>query len=176
MAGKSIGLLVIGIILIALIASIVSENTSSQQKTLINEEIKNSSKSISYNELFEHSGSYTGEMIYFRGKIVQVMDGTEDDNANESYFMFTIDKIVQSFNNENEYVLLVATKIDPYTGHFDDIIWVKYKGKRMQENDIVDVWGRFAGLKTEYTDFGTELTIPGMNSLYLEPVEKAGNQ
>ncbi len=177
MAGKNRGLMLMVITLVVFVGYMGNEAIFSQQKTPTTEEIKSSSKSIPYDEIMENSESYTGKILFFRGKIVQVMDGTENNNYNESFISFTFNKIVQVLDGtENEYVLLIATKVSPYVGYSDDIIWVKYKGKRMQENDIVDVWGRFGGLKTQYTVFGTELILPRIDYLYLESLKKVGEQ
>lgn len=76
----------------------------------------------------------------------------------------------------DKYVLRVATKQKAYIGYFNDDIWVNYKGKRLLEGDIIDVWGKVKGLKTYTAVLGNRITIPELDSLHTELVIKAGEQ
>jgi hypothetical protein len=82
-------------------------------------------------------------------------------------------------NNEiygDEYFLRVATKEEPYIRYFNDVIWVNYKGKRLLDGDVIDVWGKVRGLKTYTAVLGNRITIPQLDSLHVELVIKAGEQ
>jgi len=115
------------------------------------EDIKNSASPISYDELMRNSDNYIGNIVYKRGEILQV-------NERQS----------------NKYVLRVATQQSTY-GYYEDIIWVEYKGNRLLEGDIIDIWGESEGLETYEALLGNHVTIPKMDSLHVELVTKAGN-
>lgn len=173
MKGRKIRLMVIVTILIFLAGFVINKDAPPSQESPTIEEIKNNSIDISYNELTANSERYTGKIVFYRGKIVQTME-TENDNNNEYVFIFSLKKIVQAvIGTQKDYVLLISIK-DPYLGYSDNIISVKYKGKSLQKDDIVDVWGRFEGFKAQNTDLGTEIFLPAINSSHLELVKMAG--
>ena len=122
--------------------------TSTSSMTV--EEIKNIALAITYDDFMRNNENYIGEIVYDRGEVVQV---------SERY--------------ANNYVLRVATKQSTY-GYHEDIIWVNYKGNRLLEGDIIDVWGGPKGLKTYSAVLGNKVTIPEIDSLHVELVTKAG--
>jgi len=67
----------------------------------------------------------------------------------------------------------VATRASEYFGYIDDVIWVNYNGPRFLEGDIVDVYSRVKGLKTYTSIFGLQVTVPEVDSLHVELVQKA---
>ena len=101
---------------------------------------------VSYDELMRNTDNYIGKIVYYRGKIVQVTEVSK-----------------------NEYVLRVDVTEKPY---WKDTIWVNYIGKRLLEDDIIDVWGKVEGLKSYEAVLGNEVTIPEITSLELEFVTK----
>lgn len=113
------------------------------------DEIKETAiENISYDELLRNNERYVGRIVYYRGEITQVM-GVYGDR----------------------YVLRVSvTKKGVY---WADTIWVNYKGKRVLEGDIIDIWGKVNGLKAYTAVLGNQVTIPEIDLLHIELVEKA---
>lgn len=105
--------------------------------------------SVPYDDLMRHNEDYVDYIIFFRGEIIQVVD---------TWWGF---------------VWRVATRESKYFGYVDDVIWVNYKGPRFLEGDIVDVYGRVKGLRTYTSIFGLQVTVPEVDSLHVELVQKA---
>jgi len=103
---------------------------------------------VPYDELFRHNESYIGDVVYFRGKIIQVV---------EKLF--------------GGYTWRVATKQNEYFGYIDDILWVNYDGPRFLEGDIIDLYGTVKGLKTYTAILGQQVTIPEIDALKVDLVQ-----
>ncbi len=116
-------------------------------------EIKSNVITVSYDDLMRSNENYVGKIIYYRGKIIQVREDYND-----------------------EYTLRVATKESEYVGYSDNIIWVNYKGKRLLEDDIIDVWGKVKGLKSYTGLLGDQVTIPEIDSLNVELSQKSNGE
>lgn len=97
---------------------------------------------VAYDNLFRNNESYIGDIVYFRGKIIQVQE--------------------QLFGG---YVWRVATERNEYFGYIGDILWVNYDGPRFLEGDIIDLCGKVKGLRTYSSIFGQQVTIPEINAL-----------
>ena len=97
---------------------------------------------VTYDNLFRNNESYVGDVVYFRGKIIQVQE--------------------QLFGG---YVWRVATEHNEYVGYIGDILWVNYDGPRFLEGDIIDLCGKVKGLKTYSAIFGQQVTIPEIDAL-----------
>jgi len=104
--------------------------------------------SVPYDDLMRHNEDYIDYIIFFRGEIIQVVD---------TWWGF---------------VWRVATRESKYFGYVDDVIWVNYEGPRFLEGDIVDVYSRVKGLRTYTAIFGQQVTIPEVDSLHVELVQK----
>lgn len=115
--------------------------TSAPSMTI--EEIKSTASVISYDDLMRHNDVYVGDIIYNRGEILQVNERRTDT-----------------------YILRVATKQSTY-GYHDDVIYVNYKGDRLLEGDLIDIWGKSKGLKTYEAILGNQITIPEIDSLHV---------
>jgi len=96
---------------------------------------------VTYDDLFRNNESYIGNVIYFRGKIIQVQE--------------------QLFGG---YVWRVATEQNEYFGYIGDTLWVNYDGPRFLEGDIIDLCGKVKGLRT-YASIFQQVTIPEMDAL-----------
>jgi PKD repeat protein len=97
---------------------------------------------VAYDDLFRNNESYIGDIVYFRGKIIQVQE--------------------QLFGG---YVWRVATERNTYIGYIGDILWVNYDGPRFLEGDIIDLCGKVKGLRTYTAIFGQQVTIPEIDAL-----------
>jgi len=107
-------------------------------------------KSVSYDDLFRHNESYVGDLVYYRGEIIQVQS--------------------KLFGG---YVWRVATR-NTIFGYIDDVIWVNYSGPRFLEGDVIDVFGKVKGLRTYIAVLGNEVTIPEIDALRVYLIKKAG--
>jgi hypothetical protein len=119
--------------------------------TLTTVQIKSQAQSISEATLMRNSEKYSNSLVYFRGSVVQVQN-----------------------IEGNDYYLRIDTKQDPLFGYNGGTIYVDYNGDRLLEGDIVDVWGKFVGLKTYTAVLGNEITLPEINTLHLEMVKANG--
>lgn len=134
--------------LLALIMSSCTENEApSVASSMTVEEIKNSASVISYDNLMRYDSNYIGNIVYNKGEIIQVHERRTDS-----------------------YILRVATEQSEYGGYHGDVIYVNYKGDRLLEGDIVNIWGEFEGLETYKTILGARVTIPEINSLHISRV------
>ena len=97
---------------------------------------------VAYDNLFRNNESYIGDIVYFRGKIIQV---------HEELF--------------GGYIWRVATKESEFFGYISDILWVNYDGPRFLEGDIIDLCGKVKGLRTYSSIFGQQVTIPEIDAL-----------
>lgn len=97
---------------------------------------------VTYDDLFRNNESYIGDVIYCRGKIIQVQE--------------------QLFSG---YVWRVATERNEYFGYIGDNLWVNYNGPRFLEGDIIDLCGKVKGLRTYSSIFGQQVTIPEIDAL-----------
>lgn len=111
------------------------------------EEIKSGASIVPYDSLMRYESNYVGDIIYNKGEIIQVYERRTDS-----------------------YILRVATKRSEYGGYYEDIIYVNYKGNRLLEGDIINIWGEFEGLETYETILGGRVTIPGVESLHISRV------
>ena len=105
---------------------------------------KASCKSINYNDLARTPSSYKGEKVVFKGKVVQVQDGT----------YYSIYRIATS-------------------GSYNNIVYVTFFGylsSRILEDDIVMFYGEYQGLETYTTIMGGSVTIPSVSAQYIDPI------
>lgn len=143
-------LLFIGGILVVTPPGSSSKTAANINTTMTLAEIKNKATTIPWDDLMRNNEKYVGQIVYYRGKLVQVAN-----------------------NSGNDYSLRLATKKTQYFGYSDDIVWINYEGTRLLENDIVDVWGTVKGLKSYSALFGNQVTIPEIDSASVELVTKA---
>lgn len=149
---KIFGILSILIVAICLAGccSSTSTTTSASGPGLSVSQIKTNAIDVPYDNLFRENEKYLGEIVHFRGEILQ---STDDSNGN--------------------YVFRLATGQSEYGGYYiDDIVWINYKGERYIEDDVIDVWGKVVGLKKYESIFGAEVTIPEITALHTELVEQ----
>jgi hypothetical protein len=106
---------------------------------------------IPYDDIFRYNEQYIGKYVKFRGQILQT----------------------QLLYGDN-YVLRVGTKKSEYSNsYYDDVIWVNYKGPRVLEDDIIDMWGKVKGLKEYTAVLGNTVTIPEIDAVRVDYIEKS---
>lgn len=152
----------IGIMLLLIVIGLFSgsgkkEISSEQNFTLPKpslQDVKNNSLSVSYDDLMRYNEQYKGKIVHYTGQVRQV---TEDKNG--------------------DYLLRIATKKSSWgDSYYDNVILVGYKGDRLLEDDLVEVYGNSIGLITYEAVMGNSITIPAVSSLYIELVKKAGEE
>lgn len=144
--------LVLGFIAIAIALSISgylpTSNQSTSQSGLSTQQIISSAKTVPYDDLFRYNEKYIGDIVLYKGKIVQSQN-TFGDN----------------------YIFRVAVKKDKLLNdYYEDIIWLNYKGSRYLEGDIIQFWGKVKGLKEYRAVLGNTVTIPEIDALIVELV------
>lgn len=90
---------------------------------------------VSYDDLFRNNDAYVGQRVHFRGKIIQVVEGSGDN-----------------------YDLRVNVTRSDYG--WDDTVYLHYSGPRLLEDDIIEFVGEVKGLRTYEAIFGNSITIP----------------
>lgn len=142
-AGSIIFFIIIVFFLIVAVAAFnwvfTDTETPSKSSSKSIQEVKNEAISPSYDDLFRNNEEYVGDIVYYKGSVVQVENLVGD-----------------------EYVLRVSTR--PF---YEDILYVLYKGQRLLEDDTVEFWGEVNGLKTYTAILGNSVTVPEIDCLYL---------
>ena len=118
-----------------------------EEPTLSISEIKQVAIKVIYDDLIRNNEDYVGKIVYYKGEILQV-----------------------NIISTDKYVLLVSVTNKGL--YWDDVVWIKYQGKRFLEKDIIDIWGDVDGLKT-YKSTSGAITVPEIDALQIELVEKA---
>jgi ribosomal protein L37E len=154
------GVLIILLIVIFAISVIVNPSAYNQNldtnmkygtpiPTLSITQLKTQAITPSWDDLSRYNEKYIGKIVYYRGGIIQ------------------------SQNTNNDYQFRIATLKSKYGGYSDDVIFVNYKGTRLLEGDVVDVWGTVNGLKTYTSVFGKEITIPEIDAIEINYIESS---
>lgn len=144
-------LIVLGALFLLVIAAGVCVSTPSSGSaagtgSLTVDQVRSAAMIIPYDDLVRNNEQYIGKTVKIRGKIIQ------------------------SQSSGNEYAFSVATRPDYYNL---DIVYLNYNGPRFIEGDLVDIWGRVDGLKSNPTVLGNSVMIPEFTSNHLELVPQA---
>ncbi len=126
--------------------------TSKYQKKFTLTEYKTLCKTIPYKDLSRTPDTYKLENLYFKGKVIQVVEDTK-----EGLVQLRIDTKMSNYEYvENDYT--------------DDTIYViidKYdKNNRILEDDIVEIWGVYTGIFTYESVMGNEVSLPALLGVY----------
>jgi hypothetical protein len=104
------------------------------------DELKSSAnKVLSYDEIYRNYKNHIGEVVNFRGRVIQVLNPSGD------IFVFRI-----------------------ATDNYDDVLWVNYEGSAFLDYDDVELWGFVRGLKTYTSVLGNTVTIPEIDAFEIE--------
>ncbi|MBP2143442.1 ribosomal protein S8E [Methanococcus voltae] len=106
-------------------------------------QIKEKALDVKYNDLQEHNEQYVDKLIHYKGQIIKVNEST-------GYIYLT-----------------VATKKSSENYYAGNNINVWYKGDKLVNGTIVDVYGNYSGLKWAGEDSENE-TIPSVRALLIE--------
>ena len=120
-----------------------SESQTTEQ-TL--EQLKATASAISYDDLFRNNEEYVGNVVWFAGQVVQVIEGDDE-----------------------EYQLRVNVTKEEF--FWDDAVFLRYSGDRLLEDDVVEFVAKVNGLITYEALMGNDVTIPDLTVLALEITE-----
>jgi hypothetical protein len=98
------------------------------------DDLKSMAVVVSYDDLFRNNQVHVGKIVYYQGKLIQVIEGGKDS-----------------------YQLLVDVTRGEY--FWTDTVFLHYLGSRLLENDIIEFVGKVNGLIT-YESIFREVTIP----------------
>lgn len=119
------------------------------------EEWQEKAEEVPYRTLFRHAEEYNGKSIYFRGKIVQVLESEEEEG--------------------NFQLRVNVTPPGDGSLWWTDTVYLFYRDApvRVLEDDIVAFVGRGAGVLTYTSVEDVEITIPALvvQSLIIEEEE-----
>jgi hypothetical protein len=101
-------------------------------------QLKRRAKKVPYRRLFRNSERFVGDLVYFRGEVIQVLGSPEEG-----------------------YDLRVNVTKDGF-GFWKDTVYLMYDGPRLLEDDIIEFAGLSAGVVTYESILGGEISIPGI--------------
>ena len=118
--------------------------TPTPAPTPIWEEWKDSAQEIAYESLFRYAEDHKGKRVYYRGKVVQVIE------------------------ERGDFQLRVNVTPGDY-GFWDDTIFLRYDDApvRILEDDVIAFVGRMNGTITYESVLGGDITIPDITVLSL---------
>lgn len=139
---------ILGFIVIAIALSISGypltiSNPITGQSGLSTNQIISSAKTVPYDDLFRNNEQYIGDIVYYKGKIIQV----------------------QNIAGDNYIFRVAVKKSELMNDYYEDILWLNYKGQRYLEGDIIQFWGKLKGLKEYNAILGNTVTIPEIDAL-----------
>ncbi len=144
--GIAFGVLFVGFIVLAVVASIGQDIDEDRLKTpeLSFEQVQSQARDdVSYDDLFRNNENFIGTIVYYEGEIIQ---------------------------SQNAYGDVYALRVK--ISDAQDVIWVNYAGQRVLEGDIVEVYGTVKGIKSYSAVFDRTIDIPEIDSIHLNLIEK----
>lgn len=103
--------------------------------------LKARAKTPPYRTFFRNAETFVGDLVHFRGKVLQVVPG--DGNSAD--------------------VLLEVTR--GRFGLWDDTVWVYYQGRRLLADDIIEVVGYGAAPVTYESAGAGTITVPALSAI-----------
>lgn len=129
-------------IVAAILGSTFDDSTSAAAQppmpTPTFEEVTQTAKRVSWEDLYRNNETYLDELVYLKGEVIQVI----------------------SDGNSDRYELRVAVAEADGGYDFAEVVFVRYEGaERLLEDDVVEIVGNVEGLHT-YFSLGGPQTIP----------------
>lgn len=150
-------LIVLGFVVLMVVVTVVAPTLGNQdspdtvaereakqqdaQEKLVACAANNRHGTLAYDTIFREHPAHVGQMVCFKGKIVQVQENRNDR------FTFRINV------SEGQY------------GIWSDTVYVEWDGQRFLEDDLVEFTGEVLGLKSYSSIFGQKITIPEIEVL-----------
>jgi hypothetical protein len=114
-------------------------------------ELKKTVVSVPYDELARKPEDHIGQMVMFRGKVMQV--GSGEDNDKDVVLIIWVGKGLTSLN---------------------DVVYVDYQrgahAPMIMKNDVVEFWGKFKGIQTPGANHGNA-EVPHVVAYEVERME-----
>lgn len=111
-------------------------------------ELKKTAVSVSYDDLTEKPEDHIGQIVRFRGKVIQAVPGER---------------------NEKDLILIIW--VGKGLASLNDVVYVDYQHgvhePRIQKNDVVEFWGKFTGIKTPEPNHGN-VEVPHVVAYQME--------
>ena len=131
--------------------STTKKTTTTTESTTSKEDYKNSCVELEYEKIARNPDKYKGKNLKFKGEVIQCE---------------------KSFGTS--YYARINVTLNQY-GLYEDTIYVTFKipkgEDRILDGDIVEVYGICTGEKSYLSIFGEQITIPGLDALYIELVK-----
>lgn len=128
-----------------------SDSASSAHNGLSETEYKEACLNVSYDELARTPDKYDGQLVKFKGEVVQV---------------------VESFGKSVVYRVNVTKENNPYIDLWTDTVYVEYRMEdntpRILEGDIVVLYGESNNTVTYEAVLGNSVTIPAIKAKYID--------
>jgi starvation-inducible outer membrane lipoprotein len=119
------------IIAVGILAVLAYDFIQERQSTLV--ELKKTAVSVPYDDLTRKPEDHIGQIVRFRGKVIQVVQGEHKD-------------------------VILTIWVGKGLTSLNDVVYVEYQpGVReptIMKNDVVEFWGKFEGLKTPEANHG----------------------
>jgi hypothetical protein len=146
---KRIVVAISGIVAVGALAVLAYGFIQERQPALV--ELKKTAVSVPYDDLARKPEDHIGQIVRFRGKVIQVVP--DEHNDKDVILIIWVGKGLTSLN---------------------DVVYVEYQpGVRqpsIQKNDLVDFWGKFKGIKTPEANHGNA-DVPHVVAYEMERVE-----
>jgi starvation-inducible outer membrane lipoprotein len=114
-------------------------------------ELKKTAVSVPYDDLTRKPEDHIGQIVRFRGKVIQVVPGEHNDK--DVILIIWVGKGLTSLN---------------------DVVYVEYQpGVReptILRNDVVEFWGKFKGIKTPEANHGNT-DVPDVVAYEMQHIE-----
>ena len=113
------------------------------------DELKTQAAQIPYNDLFRNNETHVGKQVWYRAKVVQVLEEGQDEFH------------LRANVTEREYL-------------WDDTVFLFYSGPRILEEDVIEFVGTVEELIDYESIFGQKITIPAIRVVAAELVAESG--
>ena len=113
------------------------------------DELKGNSTQVPYNDLFRNNNAHVGKQVWYRAKVVQVIEGKRDEFQ------------LRANVTEGEY-------------SWDDTVFLSYRGPRVLEDDVIEFVGIVEELISYEAVFGQDVTIPAITVVSSQLVAERG--
>jgi hypothetical protein len=132
----------------------IQKETGAWYDTLSTEQIEQAATKASWDDLMRESELYVDSAILMKGEVLQVIE-----------------------EGRGHWHIRLAVKKGVFHGYSsEETVYLNYQGKRILEDDIIEVIGISAGLISYETVRGDETTIPEIDALKVTVITKAGDR
>jgi hypothetical protein len=144
---KRIATAISGVVIVGILAVLAYDFIQKRQPALM--ELKKTAVSVPYDDLTRKPEDHIGQIVRFRGKVIQVVPGEHNDKD----VIIWVGKGLTSLN---------------------DVVYVEYQPgvpePRILKNDVVEFWGKFKGIKTPEANHGNA-EVPHVVAYEIERIE-----